>query len=137
MKPASLLFATIVAAAAPGTAAARAPLPLPDYVAGLLEHESMRWCRDLIDYCLDEKGNENVGISSFEVSELKCRPMPKGGATCSFNSVRKSGAHITAREHCTATFNEFRDHYGASGWQFARQPSKRPRLSPNPVLTCN
>ena len=137
MKPASLLFPVLVAAAAPGGAAARAPLPSPEDVAGLLEHESMRWCRDLIDYCVDENGNANVAIPSFEVSGLKCRAMPEARAECAFASVRKSGDQITARERCTATFSEFRDHYGTRGWQFARRPWERPRLSSDPILTCN
>jgi hypothetical protein len=136
VKPQSLLFPAIAAVAAPG-AAARAPMPSPEYVAGLLEYESMRWCRDLIDYCLDENGNANVAIPSFEVSGLKCRPMPESRAACSFASVRKSGDQITARERCTATFIGFRDQFGKPGWHFARRPSDRRRLSPDPVLTCH
>ena len=136
MNPAPLLIPAIVAAAAPA-GVGRAPLPSPEYMAGLLEEESTRWCRDLIDYCVDENGNATVSTASFTVSALKCRRVPEAKAACSFVSARNNRGQPASREHCTATLSEHRDPYGAVGWQFARRPWHRESLSPNPVLACN
>ena len=120
-----------------GSAPARLPLPSPEDVAGSLHWESGRFCRDMIDACLDEEGNSLFDLPEYEVSKLKCRRMPEKRADCSFTSVRKSGNQITARESCEATFSEFRDAYGNRAWQFARNKRERYRLSSSPILTCN
>jgi hypothetical protein len=134
---APLFLTLLVGGGVSGSAPARLPLPSPEDVAGGLHWESGRFCRDMIDACLDENGNGLFDLPEYEVSNLKCRRMPEERADCSFISVRKSGNQIAARESCEATFSEFRDVYGKRGWHFARHKRERPSLSSAPILTCN
>jgi hypothetical protein len=129
------LIALGLLAGAATAAAGRGRLPSAGDVAGALTRETLRSCRDLIDACVDENGNSTVPVPEFTVSELKCRPVSRQRAACSF--VSELRAENPYRERCTATLQYRLGAYSDIIWEFAALPSNgRRRLSPDPILEC-
>ena len=136
MTLAPLLAVALIGTAAAGAQPGGAPMLSAEEVAGWLHWESGRMCRDLIDACLDGDGNEIVPLPEYEVSNLKCRPMPEETLDCSFTAVM-TNAQTPSPSHCTATFRQVRGTTGEVRWMFALHPRERLRLSPDPILKCN
>jgi len=74
-----------------------------------LQWESGRTCRDLIDACLDEQGNDLYPTPEFSVSELQCRRLAEDRARCTFLSAMRYGPEVVRRSRCTATFLLWRE----------------------------
>jgi hypothetical protein len=105
-------------------------------VEGALQWESGRVCRNLIDHCLDENGNDIFATPEFAVSALQCRPAADRRATCSFTSVRRSGRNSAEpSERCTGTLLRHDDDDGETSWTFfVPDPRRRPNTA---LLGCN
>jgi hypothetical protein len=130
------LIATGLLTGAASAAAGHTRPPSARDIAGALHWQSGRTCRDLIDACVDENGNALVQLPEYIVSKLRCRPLWRERATCSF--VSQIEGEKPSRQYCTATLERRRLAYGDVIWEFASsRRSGRPRLSPDPILTCN
>jgi hypothetical protein len=127
--PAFVLCVVLVGPAVAVPLQEKSAAPTAEQVGGALYWNAGKPCRDLIDACLDEHGNELVSLPEFSVSELKCKSQTPGRTTCSFQSAEHYGAGVVRKERCTGTF--VRDATG-SGWALAT--SGRPRWTP--VLDC-
>jgi hypothetical protein len=125
----------LITGAAAGTAAPS--VPARANVEWALEWENMRWCRDLIDACLDENGNSTVPEQRWEVSHLRCRPAAPAKATCSFRSLRTTAFPTEPAKRCMATFRLVgRDDENRS-WQVDLRAAEGRRIPSIAVMACN
>ena len=126
----NLRFASfaMIGSLACATLAAAEPVPSRADVEGALVWEDGRVCRNLIDACLDEDGNDLYATHEYTVSALECRPGADLRATCSFTSVRRFGPDSAEPgERCTGTLLRHDHDGGETSWSFfVPDPRRRP-----------
>lgn len=101
-------------------------------VEGALVWEANRWCRDLIDACLDDNGNPLYAEPEYRVSRLRCRPLVDQHLACSFNSIESFGDRVGRRRSCEGVLATSEAAYGGQFWIFVRDPKRNAS-----TLKCN
>ena len=101
-------------------------------VEGALVTEAGRWCRNLIDACLDENGNSLFAEPDFRVSRLRCQPLVDQRSACSFDSTEIRGERVHPRRSCEGILATSQGTYGDQHWVLVHNPRRNAS-----TLQCN